>query len=73
MRSVYRCYYLLSFRCGNPRPDSGFPLLVRDLVHCCLGDISVRAHVAAGEEDAPVVDPGDVVDSSGALDNDHID
>jgi len=52
--------------------DSDSQLLVRDLVRCGQGDIPGRARVVAGEEDASMADPGDVVNSR-ALDNDYID
>jgi hypothetical protein len=57
------CYLRLSFRCGNPRLCSDFPLPVHALVHCYRGDIAGRAYVEAGEEDASMADPGDVVDN----------
>lgn len=59
--SVDLRYYLLSSRCENPRLDSGSLSLVRDPVRCGQGDIPAHGCVVAGEEDASMVDPGNVV------------
>ena len=44
--------------------DSDFPLLVHALVHCCQGGTVDHACAVAVGEDASMVDPGDVKDSS---------